>query len=205
MRINVYVDAFNLYYRCIKGTPHKWLDLGKLCALLLPNHDVHKIRYFTARVEARPGDPQQQQRQQIYLRALATVPHLSIHYGSFLTNTRRLPLAKPNPGGPRTVEVLRTEEKGSDVNLATFLLVDGFKGDYEAAAVISNDSDLKEPIEAVRRELALKVGVIIPGEMPRSALPGDFYKRIRRGILGASQFPATLTDRHGTIHKPVGW
>jgi len=205
VRTNLYIDAFNLYYRCLKGTRFKWLDLGKMCSLLLPQHEVRRIRYFTARVEARPDDPQQPQRQQTYLRALATVPNLSIHYGSFLTKPKRLPLAHPKPGEPRTVEVLRTEEKGSDVNLATHLLVDGFKRDYDVAVVISNDSDLKGPIEAVRSELGQTVGVVIPGNLPRSALPADFYKRIRSGILAASQFPGTLRDQHGTIRKPKGW
>jgi hypothetical protein len=32
---NVYVDGFNLFYRCLKGTPHKWLDPAKLASLLL--------------------------------------------------------------------------------------------------------------------------------------------------------------------------
>lgn len=57
MKTNVYVDAFNLYYGCVKGTPYKWLDLAKLCGLLLPGDTVNRIRYFTARVQARPGDP----------------------------------------------------------------------------------------------------------------------------------------------------
>lgn len=62
-----------------------------------------------------------------------TLPNVSILYGSFLTNPVRLPLADPPQKGPRTIEVLRTEEKGSHVNLATNLLVDGFKNDHEVA------------------------------------------------------------------------
>ena len=143
MSTNVYIDAFNLYYGCLKGTPNRWLDLDLLCRLLLPSYAVNRIRYFTANVESRPGDPGQQQRQQAYLRALLTIPNLSIHFGSFLTNAVRLPLVEPQPGLRRTVEVWRTEEKGSDVNLATHLLVDAFRGEYETAVVISNDSDLK--------------------------------------------------------------
>jgi hypothetical protein len=38
-----------------------------------------------------------------------------------------------------------TEEKGTDVNLATYLLVDGYEGDYEQALVMSNDADLALP------------------------------------------------------------
>lgn len=181
------------------------MDVGQLCRLLLAGHTIHRIRYFTAIVEARPGDPQQQQRQQIYLRALRTIPNLTIHLGTFQTNAVRLPLARPPGTGSRTVEVLRTEEKGSDVNLATYLLLDGFKGDYEAAVVLSNDSDLREPIRAVRRELDIPVGVMIPGGATWSALPADFYRRIRSGALAASQFPETFRDATGTITRPRAW
>lgn len=105
------MDGFNVYYRSVRNTPYKWLNLGKLCQFLIPEYDITLIRYFTAIVESRPGDPQQQQRQQAYLRALQTLPNLTVHLGSFMTNHVRLPLANPIPGGPRTVEVLRTEEK----------------------------------------------------------------------------------------------
>jgi hypothetical protein len=46
----VYVDGFNLYYGALRGTPHRWLDIGAFCDLLLPKNDVRKVRYFTARV-----------------------------------------------------------------------------------------------------------------------------------------------------------
>jgi hypothetical protein len=73
-----------------------------------------------------------------------------------------MPLAHPSSAGPQTVEVIRTEEKGSDVNLASYLLLDGFRGDGESAVVISNDSDLKVPIELAQKELGLVVGVVNP-------------------------------------------
>jgi hypothetical protein len=49
------------------------------------------------------------------MRALETIPSLSIHYGHYLTHVTRMPLANPRRGGARTVEVVKTEEKGSDV------------------------------------------------------------------------------------------
>src|SRR6266498_1448067 len=133
MRTNVYVDAFNLYYGCLKGTPYRWLDLAALCRRLLPNDEINRIRYFTALVSARPDDPQEPQRQLTYLRALRTIPNLSIHTGHYLSHSVRMRLANPPPGGPATVEVIKTEEKGSDVNLATYLLLDAFKQDCQAA------------------------------------------------------------------------
>ena len=123
---------------------------------------INRIRYFTARVQARPGDPQKPQRQDMFIRALQTISNLTVHYGHFLTHTLRMPLASPPPGGPNTVEVIKTEEKGSDVNLATYLLVDGFDKDYELAIVISDDSDLIEPIKVVKDKLGLQVGVLNP-------------------------------------------
>ena len=61
--------------------------------------------------------------------------------------------------GAKTVQVMKSEEKGSDVNIASYLLVDAFDDDYEAAVVVSNDSDLAEPI---RRAVLALIGSV-PG------------------------------------------
>jgi hypothetical protein len=207
--VNVYVDGFNLYYGSLKGTSYKWLDLEALCALLLPNYDIKRIRYFTARISGRPDKPDSPTRQDAYLRALASRPKVTIHYGKFLQSTIRMPLAAPQPGGPRTVEVIKTEEKGSDVNLATYLLIDAFRKDSDVAVVISNDSDLCEPIRVVQDEFEVPVGLIIPHSRPSEALRRlrpAFVKQIRRGPLSASQFPEKVTDARGrTISKPTAW
>jgi uncharacterized LabA/DUF88 family protein len=207
MKTNVYVDGFNLYYGCLKGTPYRWLDLGKLCKNILKQHEIHRIRYFTARIQARADDPQAAQRQQAYIRALGTIPILSVHYGRFLVSRVRMPLADPPKGGSRTAEVLKTEEKGSDVNLATYLLVDAFESDYEAALIISNDSDLVEPIGLVRDKLAHPVGVVNPHSNVSHALrkSASFYRELRTGALAASLFPDELSDDKGTIRKPPSW
>src|ERR1035438_9723485 len=72
VKMNVYVDGVNLYYGALKKTPYKWLDLSCLCNLLLPHDTINRIRYFTARVSSYAHDPGAPNRQQIYLRALAT-------------------------------------------------------------------------------------------------------------------------------------
>src|SRR5687768_3838225 len=104
MRTNVYVDGFNLYYGALKGTSLRWLDISLLCRALLPGHTINRIRYFTALVTPRAPDMGQRQRQRTYIRALETIPNLSVHYGSVLVKRTRLPLTNPAPGGPRTVE-----------------------------------------------------------------------------------------------------
>jgi hypothetical protein len=59
---NVYIDGFNLYYGCLKGTPYKWLDPAALTRRLLPADEIKRIRYFTARVNPRFTDPRAPQR-----------------------------------------------------------------------------------------------------------------------------------------------
>jgi hypothetical protein len=204
VRANVYVDGFNLYHAALKGTPYKWLDLRRLARFLLPNDGIHRIRYFTARPVYYPGEQPKGQRLQAYIRALETLPRLSVHYGSCRSDRESLPVA----GHPdERASVVRRAEKGSDVNLAAMLLVDGFRGDYEVAAVITTDSDLALPLRMVRTRLQLPVGLLKPGEQFANELVRavTFYKPIREGVLAASQFPPQLTDAHGTITKPSTW
>lgn len=205
---NVYIDGFNLYYGCVKGTAFKWLDLARFSSKLLPAaYQPHRIYYYTARVRGLPHNPDAPTRQQIYLRALATIPNLTISYGHFLTSTIRMPLANPVPGGPATVSVIKTEEKGSDVNLASHLLLHAFRKECAAAFVISNDSDLLEPIRIVRQEFRLPVGVASPHKHPSQVLlkEASFFRSIRPGALRDSQFPQSLVDATGTFTKPTTW
>ena len=149
----------------------------------------------------------QAQRQQKYLRALQTIPNLTIHYGHFLPKTKKRPLAKPPEIGPRSVKVLDTEEKGSDVNLASYLLMDGFERQCELAVVISNDSDLQLPIEMAHTRLGKRIGVYDPSSKRSFQLHGaaTWYRPLRQGPLRESQFPNILSDTQGTIRKPKGW
>lgn len=208
MRTNVYIDGFNLYYGCLKGTPYRWLDVEALCGRLLPKDEIHRVRYFTARIAAwKPGD-HGPAHQDVYLRALATLPKTTVHEGEFYVSRPRMPLANPQPGGPKTVEVIKSEEKGSDVALATYLVLDAARGDCEASVIITNDSDLREPIRIVREELGLVTGVINPHPANRRsrALTGSFFKQIRPNALAACQLPASLQDADGrTITRPAGW
>lgn len=207
-RTNVYVDGFNLYYGCLRHTPYKWLDPARLAACLLPGGcHVHRVRYYTARVSGRPGNLNAPRRQETYLRALRTIPNLTIALGHFLTSEVNMPLAHPKSGGPAVARVIKTEEKGSDVNLASHLLLDAFRGDCELAFVISNDSDLLEPVRIARREFGVQVGIGCPHDRPSQVLlrQADFIRPIRAGVLRVSQLPTTLSDGHGTFTKPSSW
>src|SRR5687767_9738085 len=179
-----------------------------MCQLLLPHNTINEIKYFTANVTARPGDPDQPVRQHIYFRALETIPNLSIIRGTFLTNKVKMLKAGCSADKDSSyVNVIKTEEKGSDVNLATHLVYDACRGNFECAVVISKDSDLVEPLRIVREELRLTVGLLNPGKKRSFALIPhvDFIKEIRRGVLIASQFPNELEDANGKFRKPATW
>lgn len=173
--------------------------------LLRPEDDLVHVRYFTARMRGTPGDPGAPLRQQVYLRALRTFPNLTIHWGHFLISEPYMPVKNPPP---RFIQVIKTEEKGSDVNLATHLLTDGFLDSYDLALVVSNDSDLCPPLEMVRNQLHKQAGVANPHPgTPSKSLKklASFYKPVRAGLLAASQFPESMVDAAGQFTRPAGW
>lgn len=210
MKTNVYIDGFNLYFRAVKNTSHKWLNLLELSQALVPAHQINKIRYFTAYVFNR-SDANQLRRQLTYLRALRTLPNLSIHRGQFRERTKIRPLVTPIIGLNRNVEIFDTEEKRSDVNLATWLLVDAHNSDFEQALLISNDADLVLPVRLVREMFKRPVGVVNPNTNPRETMPAElsnaatFIRQLRIKTLGLCQFPVQLRDSRGTITKPATW
>ena len=205
----VYIDGFNLYYRALKNTPYKWVDLGALYRLLLPQNDILSIKYFTARVNDRPYDPDQSQRQDKYLRALQSCSNVEVIYGHFLSSSSRMPLANPSASGPSIVEVLKTEEKGSDVNIATHILWDAVQNKYQVAALISNDSDLVCPLQIIRSELRKTVAILNPAKSHQSTVlraNADFWKDIRLTHLQQCQLPNPLKLLNGQVlHKPLSW
>lgn len=207
MKTIVYVDGFNLYYGAVKDTPYKWLNIHRMCELLLPKNQIVGIKYFTAKVFSRKSDPQKHIRQQVYLRALRTLPNFEIIYGHYSEHPKWMRLVNPLPGQPKYTEVIKTEEKGSDVNLAVNLLHDGYQGKYQLAVVVTNDSDLLSAVQIVQKDLGLKVGILNPQKHPSGELENEahFMKKIRQGVIKASQFPKIMKDVRGSFYKPKEW
>ena len=207
MKTIVYVDGFNLYYGCVKDTSYKWLNIHQMSKLLLPKDQIVGIKYFTAKVFSRGNDSQKHIRQQVYWRALRTIPNLEIIEGHYSEHPKWMRVAQPKKGQSKYVKVIKTEEKGSDVNLAVHLLHDGYQGRYELGVVVSNDSDLLSSIQIVQRDLGLAVGILNPQKFPSKDLRDEaiFIKQIRQGVIKASQFPPRMIDEKGSFHKPKDW
>ena len=116
-----------------------------------------------------------------------------------------MPLAR-SVGNQRTAEVIKTEEKGSDVNLAVHLLNDCWLNAYDCAVVVSNDGDLAEAMRLVRGRHPKLIGLVIPGNGRSSVqlrATSDFTRRIRESALRSSQLPDLIPGTN--IRKPGRW
>lgn len=209
MRAIIYIDGFNLYYGSLRANPSlKWLNPRKLVELIFPDIEILSLKYFTANITDRASDPNQSQRQQTYLRALKTLRGFDIIKGHHLSHVVKMPLETPM-NGERYATVIKTEEKGSDVNLATLMLMDCFKDKFDVAILISNDSDLTLPLKMVREAFGKKVYIINPQMgKNRSIQLGrncDRHRDIRKGHLIGSQFENPILDSASQFHKPSSW
>lgn len=224
MKTVIYIDGFNLYFRLLKKQPkYKWLNLKILSESVLgENNNVVGVNFYTARVSARVN-PDSPRHQQIYLDALATVPEIETHFGNFQVNKGYAPIVDmasqppvflPVPQTttlqpwPNVVRIIKTEEKGSDVNLGVHLVRDAFQEKFDVAAVITNDTDLVEPIRIVTKELGKTVGILSPVQKPAASLinVASFVRHIRPAHLAAAQFPDPLPrNPKPDLIKPLSW
>ena len=226
MKTHVYIDGFNLYYGLLRGTPYKWLDLERFCDQLLPKNDIQKIYYFTAKVDARPNDPDQPTRQLAYLNALSALARVELHYGSFMSSVVSQAVVESDPNTGRWLRangkpilktdaagdvvkswVFKSEEKGSDVNVAAHLLRDAYRGHCACAVIISNDSDLLTPIRMAKADCGMTIGLVPPrakGSVELKAL-ADFKIDPRVHHLAGAQLPDVVATAMGNIQKPATW
>jgi len=233
---NLYYAGRKLCGRGLPGW--RWLDVRALATALVseqstawPGATVERVVYCTARIKG-AANPSGAADQDVYLKALlasGSVDH--IEYGNYISKVIRRPLAtedkqhKPviaRPGWPVMVQrngisvpdatfmasVATYEEKGSDVNVAAHLLVDVLAGGFDAAVVISNDSDLRWPVEEARRRVP--VGMVNPGSgytaghlsgQPAASAGRHWWRTLRASDFIAHQLP----DPVGTNRRPAGW
>jgi hypothetical protein len=231
---NLYYGGRSL---CGRGTAGwRWLDVRTLVVSQLrwPDATLDRVVYCTAVIDAATNASGYHD-QDIYLRALQTAKSVDlIEYGTYVARVKQAPLAvrastqsgrpdlvhpqwpivvqdadgKPVNDAVFMVSYAHREEKGSDVNVASHLLVDVLSGAVDAAIVVSNDSDLKFPIRYARTRVP--VGVINPSDnytagalrgKPDDGVGGHWW-----GTLTADQFrSAQLPERVGALSRPVGW
>lgn len=220
-----YIDGFNFYYLRMKWhPPYKWLNVKALADRISGDKvEIARVNYYTANVSGKVdhGAPN---RQQAYFRALNSVPEVSIHKGQFLSSEKWSVVVHParaKPDGyvwntpePELVYVKKTEEKGSDVNLASHLLRDAFTDQFDIAYVLTNDTDLVEPIRIVTVEIGKEVCIVAPcRQRGRIPIPSPSLERVSTSKLyiddadlAACQFPDVIQKAgKPPIRKPASW
>ena len=218
----VYVDAFNLYYGALQGTPYKWLDLESFFDHLLPDYVVKKIYYFTAHLQAKanPRDVDAPNRQKTYLKALSALRRVEIVYGNFLVQPAIAPKRRKGKyfgiKMPRSwsfgpgIKIWKIEEKGSDVSLGSRMTLDAARGAADLYVMVTSDSDLAPTIDMIRAETQASIAHIPPHRLLSKRLNNCdflFTVRISRGALHNSQLGETLTlpSTGAIISKPPQW
>lgn len=199
-RIIVYIDGFNLYFGMKQAgfDNFKWLNIRSLAeSLLKPGQEIVGIKYFTSRVS---NNPDKQKRQSTYIEALETVG-IKIYYGHYQLDAiecRRCSNVWAN-----------YNEKMTDVNIATQMLVDAYQDNYDMAMLISGDSDLVPPIMAIHENFGQKrVFVAFPPKRFNNSvsLVAKGSMIIGRKKLMDNQFPKEVIKPDGYIlTMPAAW
>ena len=203
-RVAVYIDGLNLYYgmKSRGWRRYYWLDLQRLSEnMLRPYQRLQFVRYFTAELLPGSGADARIERHSAYLQALSSLPKVDIQYGFHIPKTATC---------PHCGESIRTyEEKMTDVNIAVALLEDAHDDLYDAALLVSADSDLTRPVEIARQKYADKRVIVMfpPNRISRDLrAAASVSSRITRDTLRDSQLPDPVAKPDGyPVHKPARW
>jgi uncharacterized LabA/DUF88 family protein len=187
-KASVYIDGFNLYFALKERNWQRfmWLDLVKLSETLIrPDQDLVLVKYFTSRIKNNPG---KQKRQNAYLDALETLKKLEIYYGNY----QDFPIGC-NGCGRRWPD---RQEKQTDVNIATHMLMDSFRDGYiDDIILITADSDQCPAMTAVRSLGKEVLAVLPPGRADYLEVP---FAANRSLELTAKKFQTSLLPERVT-------
>jgi len=226
MRTIAYVDGYNLYYGCLKHSPHLWLDVDRLVAGIVkiqdPAAELLRVRYFTAYIKARfaSNGEAAAQAQQTYFKALRASGRVDIITGDHsLAPSWAVEYREP-PDKRQRVRIWRFEEKRTDVNLALSAYRDAAKGLVDQVVLVTNDSDITPAAVAIREDFpSIRIGVVFPIAQAdpaggRSHRPpcGDLIqiadwtrRHVTDAELASAQFPPKVPTHKKPAIKPAHW
>jgi len=208
-RVNVYIDGFNLYFGALKSRPQlKWLNLRTFAEQLYPAGEIANVYYFTAEVLRHDDADTSPKRQNAYLKVLAD-SGVEIVKGHFSLRNKHLRLVGEAGSEGQTVNVWQHEEKGSDVNLAAYLLRDVYVAEVTHALVISGDSDLANALQFAR-DAGAHISLAIPNRHENGSAKlkasADYVQFVKTAQLEASQFSKAVRIASGReIIRPKEW
>ncbi len=214
-RTIVYIDGYNLYYRLLRGTKNKWLDLYAFAnSLLNDSHNVTAVKYFTSMVVPHPYDAASIERQNIYLQAASLNPKVQVVLGYYKKNPAVLPARSAvcrECGEAKNgfVRVYKFEEKRSDVNMAVSVVRDAALGEADSFVLITGDSDQVATVLTARKTFGKQVLVFDPHEKICDDLKkaASYYKNISRDLPSQCLLPLEVprSNSNKTIKCPEAW
>jgi uncharacterized LabA/DUF88 family protein len=181
---------------------------------MFPDLEIVKVHYFSAELLARDPDSNKKlSRQKTYLRALAPLsPKLVVHLGRFRADERLMPISPLTisavSGALERTKVVKFEEKGSDVHLASRLIADSATRNYGIGILLSNDSDFAPAVKIAIDEHDSRLWLVVPQpEVKRGSneLRRAGFERVialDQRFLLENQFERELIDARGTFHRP---
>jgi hypothetical protein len=212
-RVIAYIDGFNLYFglRSMGYQRYYWLNLQAMAEKLVrPHQRLIMTKYFTARISGphpkdKPEDArkmeEKRRRQASFLEAIGTLSGVSIYYGHYIggiIQCRNCRHTWPDH-----------EEKMTDVNIATEMMIDSFENRCDSILLISADSDLVPAIRGVKKLFPAKRMIVFfpPGRLSAQlTLVANEQFTIGRRTLAKSQFPDQIVKPDGHIlQRPAKW
>lgn len=235
LRTRIYIDGFNFYYGCLKGTPYKWLDFYPLFEKhIIPSILIHdnngnaissvlleesSIKLFTADIiekVAKSSDSVSSQAK--YYKALKETnkSRIEIIKGYYAVNEMKVKVINPKspklwPNKCTEVKAWKVEEKQTDVNLALQIYHDAISNNVDHVIIVTNDTDIEPSLKMVRENTSVKIGLVIPTiddqRPPSKGLTAlaDWTRNPTQDELLACQLPRVVRGARRVTSKPISW
>lgn len=130
----VFIDGSNLYHSLKQSYGRTDVDFAKFCEQLAAGRDLVRAYYYNASID-QAVEPQRYADQLRFFDRLRRLPRFEVKLGTLVY--RNHPQVPPY-------------EKGIDVRLATDMLTHAYRANFDAAILVSGDTDFADAVQAVK-------------------------------------------------------
>ncbi len=141
-RVTLFIDGSNLYHSLRTFHRRANLDYGRFIGKLAGTRRLVRTYYYGARVDG-TRQPEEHRRQQKFLYHLEKIPRFELRLSRLVYGVTGVP-----------------HEKGVDVKLATDMLLQAVRDNFDVAVLVSGDTDYVEMVQGVK-DLGKNVEVVL--------------------------------------------
>lgn len=181
MRVNAYIDGYNLYHAEVNLNDNrlKWVNLRALCQHFCDDGDkLEKVYYFTALAEYYRFDSKKSYKPEVH----------TIYMNDFLSGfgvEKKLGYFKKSKHGYK--------EKQTDINLALQLYEDAIENRFDKAFLVTTDTDFVAVITKIRENEKTKnkqIIILAPHKCNSDSFVGvNRVIRLKRGDFAGHLLP----------------